>query len=716
MPLDLLQLQNLCKRDPPTYQEEFLLQLQHWNSQLAILKLNPSTDSKDFGDLTKFISQVASVYPQQSKEFPEQLCNLLEEHAYNLKPELRKVIVWALILIRNRHLITPTRLLSLFFKLFRVPDKGLRKDIYAHIVSDIKNANKKTRQHNLNRTLQNFMYGMIQDESEIAARKSVDVMIELYKKGVWNDEKTVNIIASAALSKSAKIKVKAMNFFLGVDEDKNDDKILTVSQVQKKYATALKTGRKNKRKRQFDKEMAKAKKEREKEIVNPNFPAIDLINDPQSYAKKVFKMLKGGLTEKFIIKVLTMNFLSRLIAHHQLILLNFYPYMSNYLRTSQEEITPILAILAQSIHSLLPPETVEPLIRKLVDNFVGERSMDSAVVVGLNTVREICLRCPFVMNEALMRDLAQYKGHRNKGVVMAARSLIRLYREVNPALLAKADRGRPTDVVPLQYGENRPADRVPGAELLEKVDLLVNEDEEEPRSKRQKRVKEAMSEDEGDNDDDSNDEEEVEDGEEESGESGDNEGEESDSGEHGAVGPEHKSVSESDRSESISGDAEPDPAVVQPKQPNKRPIEAVRFLTEEDFDNIERLKEMEADRMLDAQISKRHKIDDDEPFEVTDTVNPLTIWGKQKRPKDTKEERIASIMSGREDRPQFGSKKGRKEKKPGQSTSNTEKKKTKAFILTLQSKAMRSKKRGTVAPKSRSKKKNKKAKGRGKQF
>ena len=55
-------------------------------------------------------------------------------------------------------------------------------------------------------------------------------------------------------------------------------------------------------------------------------------------------------------------------------------------------------------------------------------------------------------------------------------------------------------------------------------------------------------------------------------------------------------------------------------------------------------------------------------------------------------------MKGREDRPKFGSKLNRKEKKAGQSTSNKEKLKTKAFILTMQSKAMRQKKRGTVAP------------------
>ena len=65
----------------------------------------------------------------------------------------------------------------------------------------------------------------------------------------------------------------------------------------------------------------------------------------------------------------------------------------------------------------------------------------------------------------------QYKTYKNKNVSMAARALITLFRSVNPKLLARKDRGRPTD------GENddqeyvgfaRPkvADFISGAEIL----------------------------------------------------------------------------------------------------------------------------------------------------------------------------------------------------------------------------------------------------------
>jgi hypothetical protein len=45
------------------------------------------------------------------------------------------------------------------------------------------------------------MYTMLADEDTTAAKRSLDVMITLYRKRVWTDAKTVNVIATACLSK-----------------------------------------------------------------------------------------------------------------------------------------------------------------------------------------------------------------------------------------------------------------------------------------------------------------------------------------------------------------------------------------------------------------------------------------------------------------------------------------------------------------------------------
>jgi hypothetical protein len=46
------------------------------------------------------------------------------------------------------------------------------------------------------------------------------------------------------------------------------------------------------------------------------------------------------------------------------------------------------------------------------------------------------------MSEELLRDLTAYKSYRDKSVMMAARSLIHLYRDLNPDMLHRKDRVR----------------------------------------------------------------------------------------------------------------------------------------------------------------------------------------------------------------------------------------------------------------------------------
>ena len=70
--------------------------------------------------------------------------------------------------------------------------------------------------------MQNFMYGMLQDSSPVAAKMSLDVLIELYRKNIWSNTKTIQVIATACFSKTTKIMVAALKFFLG-SEKRNED-------------------------------------------------------------------------------------------------------------------------------------------------------------------------------------------------------------------------------------------------------------------------------------------------------------------------------------------------------------------------------------------------------------------------------------------------------------------------------------------------------------
>jgi protein SDA1 len=56
-------------------------------------------------DLIEFISHVADCYPEITKEFPQELIDILTQHHLVLEPELREKIVGSLVLLRKKEII-----------------------------------------------------------------------------------------------------------------------------------------------------------------------------------------------------------------------------------------------------------------------------------------------------------------------------------------------------------------------------------------------------------------------------------------------------------------------------------------------------------------------------------------------------------------------------------------------------------------------------------
>ena len=216
--VDLLGLQGKCKRDPEGYRDDVLMQLQHFNALHGLFMLKPGKDFKEFADLVSFLAQVAASYPKDMPRFHVALVDLLEKHYAHLDPSLRRSLTSALILLRNRGSVQATELLPLFFRLFRCQDKQLRVLIFRHVVADVKRANKNKRDERLNRSVQNFLAATLKDENEAAAKKALAVITELYRRNVWSDARTVNLVADACKHPAPRVMVGALKFFLGQDE------------------------------------------------------------------------------------------------------------------------------------------------------------------------------------------------------------------------------------------------------------------------------------------------------------------------------------------------------------------------------------------------------------------------------------------------------------------------------------------------------------------
>ena len=87
-----------------------------------------------------------------------------------------------------------------------------------------------------------------------------------------------------------------------------------------------------------------------------------------------------------------LELVSRLMGTHQLLLLNFHPYVARFLTPHQREVVRLLQFTAQAAHEMLPPDGVEPSLKAIVSNFVTERNSAEVMAVGLNAVRELCAR------------------------------------------------------------------------------------------------------------------------------------------------------------------------------------------------------------------------------------------------------------------------------------------------------------------------------------
>nr|CAD7260050.1 unnamed protein product [Timema shepardi] len=740
LPDNLPQLQNLIKRDSDSYKDEFLQQHRYYQSLVKLFCLRPNEFNKSLDELVMFLAQVSQCYPDVLAKYPQELVDLLQNHYTVLDGAMRMTFCRALILLRNKNLLTPTDLLSLFFQLLRCRDKALRKFLQTHIITDIKNMNIKHKNVRLNTTLQNFMYSMLKDSNSKAAKMSAlifdlifiltmagpssrlndsdildyldtidseidfvpesdsdttsddnkpdlttswrvfsqiqDIMIDLYKKNVWNDAKTVNVITTACFSKFTKVMVAALKFFLGADEDeKKDDDSDSDDEVTAKEV--IMSNKVNKKSRKRDKRLKKVKqlvqnkKKKKNAIQVYNFSALHLVHDPQGLAEKLYRQLESS-TERFEVKLMILEVISRLIGLHQLILLNYYPFIQRFIQPHQREVTKILQCLAQASHELVPPDALEPVLAALVNNFVTERNSSDVIAIGLNAVREMCSRCPLVMNEDLLRDLTQYKKYKDRSVMMAARSLIHLFQTSMPEMLHKKERGRPTqasvELKQMKFGEVDAKEYVQGAEIL------LNKEKNESDNN--------IDEDESDSDGEWID---VDHSEEENAKDVRKEeisekfiktkpliktpGASSDDQEGAEVSAQGKSDSENVTNTSL-GDPES-------QKEQAKMISTMRLLSDEDFRKIEAsqmLKEVTSARKGKKRPAPEEQQNKGELVKLGDIEN---IYKKRKHDRET---RIATVRKGQEDRIKYGGYQDRRQN-PFSSKTNREKSKKKNFMM-----------------------------------
>ncbi|ORY87901.1 SDA1-domain-containing protein, partial [Protomyces lactucae-debilis] len=639
LPTNLLSLQNLLKRDPPSYKEEFLQQLNHYTTTLEIFKQSPAQPNHKFGELITFIAQVSICFPAETAVFPDDLAYLLTKHHAVLDPDLREKIVQNLVLLRNKGVISSISLIKTFIPILSASNsKALRAQIYEAILSAIKTENAKAKNASLNKTVQSILFDMVNHES--SGVWAIRLTKELWAKNIWSgDARVAEICKIAALSLHTKVMLGGLYFFMGVEQEEEDSDEEGPDLRQMQHAAGVNKTSKARAQKVRKAIVAENKRKKQPKQGSVNFSALQILHDPQSFAEKLYSVhLASKRPLSFDHKMLVMALLSRLLGYHKLTVLPFYSFLSKWISPHQRDVTKILASLAGAVHEFVPPEIISPSIKKIANEFVTTGVSPEVVCAGLNSIREICSRNPLAMDETLLQDLTEYKGSKDKGVMMASRSLITLYRDVAPEMLAKKDRGKSASIglaagtsEGTQFGVERNVTRgIDGLELLEE-----HYAHEEPE--------------------DAWDDFEVE--------------SEEDEADGGWINVE----SDGEIDFSSDDDEEKEKPVPVPK-PVGESIASQRILTPADFKKLAELRAAAPGKQTHHSLSVKRKEDED------DFIDAAQIEGPRKRIKADREGRMATVLEGREGREKFGSRKGGRTEE-GRSTTNKEKARKKNFLM-----------------------------------
>ncbi|KAJ3575462.1 hypothetical protein NPX13_g4022 [Xylaria arbuscula] len=681
-------LQWKLRKDPLAYQTEFIELWQHFDSARERVLADPlgvDTESlATFREHMDLIAHCAEKYPDITATFPDSLKDILIAHHATLDPTLREKIVTSLSLLRRKEVIDSAYLLPIFWSLLiSTPSKTLRTLLYQKIISGVRENNSRAKNHKVNRTLQQALYNLVMDKSTPKALWAVKVVRDLWRRRIWDDAKPVDIMRQAAMSDDPKTVASAVRFFLGSDKEReefedesSDEEAVDVRKVKHQIGINKKS---KKSKKILEKATEKVKRQERKKNANQqlNFSALHLLLDPQGFCESLFEKHLQNKKSKLPLetKLDILQLVTRLVGLHKLTILPLYSYFTSHLTPRQQSVTSFLASLAQATHPLVPPETIEVLLQKIANEFVSEASNVEVCAAGINAIREICARQPLAMNETLLQDLVEYRKSKDKGVSMAAKGLLSLYREKGAEMLRKKDRGKDAtiglksgEVKQQKFGEEQVGE-------IEGLELLAKWKEEE---KKRKRAEKGLPDDPAGAEKEDEDEDEFNESDWEVASTDSDE-----SGDWIRVADSDDEVEPEPKKRKVGDEEDEEADNKEPEEPiDFMKLATTQLLTPADLAKLKELR-------LEASINKAMgsgKRKDIEARHLDEGLTAEQIEAPAKLRKATKEERLAMVKEGKPNREEHKSTSAiRKSKKEaeGKSTTNKEKARRKNFLMTL---------------------------------
>ena len=209
------------------------------------------------------------------------------------------------------------------------------------------------------------------------------------------------------------------------------------------------------------------KEERNKKVKYiSNFLPIDQLNDPLTFAEKLFHLLNSFQSGNFNHKLIVLRLLGRILGRHKLIINNFFNSMIPIIKSEQKDLNIILASIIEATHDQVPPIELESLIKKLFDFFISDILPPPLITQGLNTLYGIMERCPYCIDEHYFNICEELRNYKNKSVANAARAVCNLYKEHKDKNGIENGFG---------FGDAKYSDTIEGIELLKKLEKKPKE-------------------------------------------------------------------------------------------------------------------------------------------------------------------------------------------------------------------------------------------------
>lgn len=439
------------QRNPDHYADEVSFLLKVYLKEFEKVKANPGETNDQFHRLLDFFAHVFEYYEADLKFLADSYQDLLRNFPEQLNRELRFKLAHGLVLFSRKGYWNEIVAIKFFLDLLALKDKEIRSLIFKHMVQLIDKVDHNGRKSEVHKELMDHITERSRDTDHGYSKNIFKLLVALMKKQIWKDSKAANLIAEGTYHDKADIVILCCRFL--IENVDNDDLEISSDEEEGKKAT-LKMGKKAKylmvHKKKTKSEMTKFEKLKKKvrkahgtseRKENANFLMIELLYSPLALCDKIFNKMKASKLP-FKAKLLQMALISRIVWRFELIFPNFFHYMHRYIKSNNNELPEVLTCLAGCCHARTPLSELQPIVALILQNFANEAAPMTKMVMGVNTLKEICLRIPEAMEEDDIYQICLLRKNKHKMVAGCIRSFINLWRGLNPRKLKKEFRGR----------------------------------------------------------------------------------------------------------------------------------------------------------------------------------------------------------------------------------------------------------------------------------